>query len=144
MIVCSEWKMAQIHPYQVKVPDIKIETLKRKLKDATYIQDVEFADDWDYGAPLSVVKRLAARWADGFDWRAAEAEMNQLPQFTTRIHIDGFEDLEMHFVHQKSSQEDSIPLLFAHGCLWLRSSHYPANTCQGQEVSSKCKSYYPF
>jgi pimeloyl-ACP methyl ester carboxylesterase len=38
-----------------------------------------------------------------------------LPQFTLPIQVDGFEPLNIHFVHQTSSHKDAIPLIFIHG-----------------------------
>ncbi|CAG9951538.1 unnamed protein product [Clonostachys rosea f. rosea IK726] len=103
-------------PFQISVPEKALQSLKNKLLSSTYFEEVEFADDWDYGAPMRDVKRLARYWADGFDWRAQEAKINStLPQFTTTVHVDKFGDLEMHFVHQKSDNPKSIPLLFCHG-----------------------------
>lgn len=108
--------MANIKPYKIAVPDADIEKLKTKLSLATFPQDVEMSDSWSYGTPLKEIKRLAAYWQNGFDWRAAEAKLNeQLSQFTTTISVDGFDDIEVHFVHHKSNRPDSIPLLFSHG-----------------------------
>ena len=82
----------------------------------------EFPDElddagWDYGAPLADVKRLTAYWKDRFDWKHQEADINKLPQFQTRIKVDGYEALRIHFVHQKSESSKAIPLLFVHGCM---------------------------
>ncbi len=105
-----------ISPFSIRVPDTAIEQLKAKLSAAAFADRVEFSDDWNYGAPLSDVKRLAKRWEDGFDWREQEATLNQLPHFTTPIEVDGFGKLNIHFLHQRSSNANSIPLLFVHGC----------------------------
>lgn len=70
---------------------------------------------WDYGAPLADVKRLAKYWEDGFDWRAQEAKLNELPNFQKAIKADGFPELDIHYVHQKAESQDAIPLLFIHG-----------------------------
>lgn len=69
---------------------------------------------WEYGAPLAEVQRLAAHWKNNFDWRKAERKLNELPNFTTKVPIDGFGDIELHFLHQPSSP-DAVPLLFVHG-----------------------------
>lgn len=108
--------MASIKPYTISVPDSAISILKRKLELATFPNEVEFSDDWNYGAPLSDVKRLAERWRDGFDWRAQESRLNELPQFTTKVPVKGFGEMNLHFIHQRSKNEKSIPLLFCHGC----------------------------
>ncbi|TFL01817.1 alpha beta-hydrolase [Pterulicium gracile] len=74
---------------------------------------------WDYGSPLAHIKRLVARWKDGYDWRVHEARINNdLPQFTRDIEIAGFGALNIHYVHQKSSRKSAIPLLYSHGCRW--------------------------
>lgn len=105
-----------ITPFKINVPDFAIEQLLVKLTTASFTDSVEFSDDWNYGSPLSDVQRLAKRWGDGFDWRKQEARLNELPQFTTPIDVDGFGTLNIHFLHQRSEKKDSIPLLFVHGC----------------------------
>ncbi|KAM5343318.1 hypothetical protein ACJ41O_014284 [Fusarium nematophilum] len=107
--------MSNIRPFKIDVPDSELASLKAKLESATFADQVEFSDDWKYGTPLSDIKRLAAYWKDGFDWRAQEAKLNEIPQFTSNISVGGFGDIEVHFLHQKSSKPDSIPLLFCHG-----------------------------
>ena len=54
-------------------------------------------------------------WLNHYDWRVHEAELNTLPQFTLPIRVDGFDTLEIHFVHQTSPRKDAIPLIFIHG-----------------------------
>ncbi|KAF7555004.1 hypothetical protein G7Z17_g2466 [Cylindrodendrum hubeiense] len=104
-----------IRPFKINVPDSTIDALKAKLAAATLPDEVDFSDDWTYGAPRSDIKRLVEHWKDGFDWRAQEKKLNQVPQFTTKVAVDGFDDLQIHFLHQKSNKADSIPLLFCHG-----------------------------
>jgi pimeloyl-ACP methyl ester carboxylesterase len=107
--------MADIKPYKVSVPDDAIKHLKDKLAVTTWPDETEFSHDWPYGAPLRDVKRLAEYWSNGFDWRKQEAEMNKMPQFETKIPVDGFGELNIHFVHKRSSRPDAIPLMFSHG-----------------------------
>ncbi|TPX07418.1 uncharacterized protein E0L32_002112 [Thyridium curvatum] len=114
--------MADIKPFKIAVPDAQLDRLKQKLSLAEFPDEADFSDDWHYGVPLADIKRLAARWRDGFDWRKAEAELNQLPHFITSIPVSGHGDLQIHFVHQRGSREEgSIPLLFCHG--WPGSYH---------------------
>ena len=106
---------SSIEPYKVSVPKHDLQLLHQKLSI------VRFPDELDgtgnaYGAPLKDIKRLAAHWKDKFDWRAAEAKINELPQFTTHIQAGpDFEALNIHFVHQESPVEGAVPLLFSHG-----------------------------
>ncbi|KAJ4353381.1 uncharacterized protein N0V89_005110 [Didymosphaeria variabile] len=107
--------MSSPEPYTVNVPDAHIEKLKRKLEDTDYPDELDTDDQWRYGAPVSDVKRLAEQWRTGFDWRKAEAEINELPNYRKKVNVDGFGDVDMHFVWQKSEVEGAIPLLFCHG-----------------------------
>ena len=106
-----------IEPFKIAVPDEALERLRAKLQLATLPGPTDFSDDPNYGARLSDIERLVSYWRDQYDWRRAEADLNsKLPQFTTTVAVDGHGDIKIHFVHQKSEREDSIPLLFCHGC----------------------------
>jgi epoxide hydrolase len=61
--------------------------------------------------PLDYLQELAGYWRDGFDWRAQEARLNQLPPFTTVI--DG---QPIHFLYVRSPEPDALPLVITHGC----------------------------
>lgn len=107
--------MADIKPFTISVADGQLEDLKARLSLAKFPQDELDGAGWDYGSPLQDVKRLTAYWRDAFDWRKAEAELNQHPHFTTSIQCTGFEPLQIHFLHQRSHVANAIPLLFIHG-----------------------------
>ncbi|KAL8939410.1 MAG: hypothetical protein Q9216_003375, partial [Gyalolechia sp. 2 TL-2023] len=106
--------MASIEPFNLSVPDAQLERLSQKLSTTDFPDELDEAG-WDYGAPLANIKRLTKYWREQYDWRKAEAKINELPQFKTPIEIDGFGTLDIHFIHQKSPVEGAIPLLFAHG-----------------------------
>ncbi|KAJ4482519.1 Alpha/Beta hydrolase protein [Lentinula aciculospora] len=102
-------------PFKISVPESKLDVLRQKLTLAEFPDELENAN-WNYGAPLADIKRIVARWKDGYDWKAEEARLNkELPQFTKDIDVDGFGTLNIHYVHQKSLIVDAIPLLFVHG-----------------------------
>ena len=105
-----------IKPYTISVPEEKLQHLAQKLDLATFPDELEDSG-WDYGAPLADVKRLTQYWKEKYDWRKHEAQINELPNFITSIQVDGFEPLEIHFVHQRSEVENAIPLFFSHGCM---------------------------
>lgn len=107
--------MSQPQPYTISVPDTAIEKLKRKLADADYPDELDTADQWPYGSPLADVKRLANHWEKKFDWRQAESKINELPNFRKSVRVEGFGDIDVHFIHQKSTNPNAIPLLFSHG-----------------------------
>jgi len=102
-------------PFQITVSEEALSLLKRKLDDARFPDEINDAE-WAYGAPLANIKRLTERWRDGYDWRVHERELNKLPMFTRSIEVQGFGDMSVHYVHQRSSVRGAIPLLFVHGC----------------------------
>ena len=102
-------------PFTIQVADSDLELLCKKLK-LTHLPDELDDAGWDYGSPLTDIRRLVNRWKNGFDWRASEATINKLPQFTRDIEVEGFGALNIHYVHKRSEVESSIPLLFIHGC----------------------------
>jgi epoxide hydrolase len=98
--------MNDIKPFRIAIPQADLDDLAARL-DRT-----RWPDDWpgdDYGIAAPVMRRLIDRWR-GFDWRAAEAQLNELPQFTTEI--DG---QRVHFVHVRSARPDALPLILTHG-----------------------------
>lgn len=107
--------MSSPSPYTINVPDAAIQKLHRKLEDTDFPDELDVVDQWPYGSPLQDVKRLAAHWKDGFDWRKAEAKLNELPNFRTKVDVEGFGDIDIHFVHRKSDTKNAVPLLFVHG-----------------------------
>lgn len=107
--------MADIQPFTISIPEASISDLQTRLSLARFPDEIDSAD-WDYGAPLADVKRLTSYWKDTYNWREAEKKLNELPNYTTTIQCDGgYEPLKIHFIHQKSTVENAIPLLFVHG-----------------------------
>jgi hypothetical protein len=102
-------------PFQIAVSEEALSLLKRKLDDTRFPDEINDAE-WAYGAPLADIRRLTERWRDGYDWRVHERELNTLPMFTWSIEVEGFGELSVHYVHQRSSVKGAIPLLFVHGC----------------------------
>ncbi|KAJ7863486.1 epoxide hydrolase N terminus-domain-containing protein [Mycena olivaceomarginata] len=68
-------------PFKISIPDALLDRLHQKLALTTLPDELEGAG-WEYGVPLADVKRLVARWSNGYDWRHHEAQLNRLPQFT--------------------------------------------------------------
>jgi epoxide hydrolase len=99
----------QITPFRIDVPQADLDDLAARLAATRWPDEVTGAGT-SYGMPLAVVKRLAQRWAGGYDWRAHEARLNELPQYTTVI--DG---QNIHFLHVRSAEPGAVPLLLLHG-----------------------------
>ena len=100
---------AEIRPFQVQVSDEALDDLRSRLGGTRWPSEVPGAG-WSRGVPLGYLKELAGYWRDGFDWRKQEAELNQVPQFTTVI--DG---QTIHFLHVRSPEPGALPLIVSHG-----------------------------
>jgi len=65
---------------------------------------------WEQGTGLGYLRDLLTYWAEEFDWRAQERELNRLTH--CRAELDG---LGIHFVHQRGKGAERIPLILTHG-----------------------------
>jgi pimeloyl-ACP methyl ester carboxylesterase len=96
-------------PFTVDVPEETLADLRRRLAGTRW-PDKESVSDWSQGMPLDKARELCAYWAEKYDWRTAEARLNELPQ--VRVEVDG---LGVHVVHARSPHPDALPLLLTHG-----------------------------
>ena len=83
-----------IRPFHVDVPDEELAELTRRIS-ATRWPSPELVGDRSQGVQLATLQQLARYWATEYDWRKAEAKLNDLPNFTTEI--DG---VDIHFIHE--------------------------------------------
>jgi len=100
---------AEIKRFLIDIPESDLDDLAARLAATRWPDELTGAGT-DYGMPLGVVQRLAERWRTGYDWRAHEARLNQIPQYTTTI--DG---QNIHFLHVPSEEPAAVPLLLLHG-----------------------------
>jgi pimeloyl-ACP methyl ester carboxylesterase len=100
-----------IRPFRVEIPQASLDDLRDRLSRVRWTSEIPGrGSPEDYGVSLATVKRLADYWRDGYDWRAAEARLNEYPQFVTEI--DG---QDIHFLHVKSPEPNALPLILTHG-----------------------------
>ncbi|MDE0509190.1 MAG: epoxide hydrolase [Gammaproteobacteria bacterium] len=98
-----------IVPFQVGVPQAELDDLRNRLAN-TRLPDQIPGTSWEYGTERGYLEELLTYWMNEFDWRAQEARINAFDQFTTEI-----DDVNMHFIHQRSANPDAIPLMIVHG-----------------------------
>src|SRR3989440_7344757 len=100
---------AAIRPFHVNVPEKALVDLRQRIV-ATRWPDRETVTDPSQGAQLAKIQALVRYWGTGYDWRKAEAKLNALPQFVTKI--DG---LDIHFIHVRSRHPNALPVIITHG-----------------------------
>lgn len=98
-----------LRPYEIAVPDEVLDDLRDRLRRTRWPEPIP-GTGWELGADVAYVRELCAHWADGYDWRAQEAWLNELPGF--RCEVDG---VDLHLWHVRGKGPDPVPLLLIHG-----------------------------
>lgn len=98
-----------IEPFRLDVPDSDLADLRTRLELTRWPDELPGVG-WAYGVPKDYLQDLVAYWRHDYDWRKAEARLNEWPQYTTTI--DG---ANVHFAHLRSPEPDAIPLILTHG-----------------------------
>jgi pimeloyl-ACP methyl ester carboxylesterase len=99
----------EITPFRIDIPQAQLDDLRDRLDRARWPEALP-GDGWDTGVPTAWLRELTDHWRTGYDWRAAEAQLNAFPQFTTEI--DG---QRIHFLHVRSAEPGAFPLVLTHG-----------------------------
>jgi pimeloyl-ACP methyl ester carboxylesterase len=98
-----------IRAFRVMIPQSELDDLRTRLR-ATRWPDKETVADQSQGPRLAQLQDLVEYWGTRYDWRRAEATLNNLPQFVTKI--DG---VDIHFIHARSRHKGARALVIAHG-----------------------------
>ena len=59
---------------------------------------------------LAYLTDLITYWRDEYEWREQERRLNAFDHYKTRI-----DDLDIHFIHQRSPEPDALPIIITHG-----------------------------
>ncbi|PVY77793.1 pimeloyl-ACP methyl ester carboxylesterase [Cupriavidus alkaliphilus] len=98
-----------IRPFKAHVPQAQLNDLRKRIA-ATRWPDKEIVNDDSQGVQTTQVRELVRYWGTKYDWRKAEAQLNALPQFVTKI--DG---VDIHFIHVRSRNPNALPVILTHG-----------------------------
>jgi pimeloyl-ACP methyl ester carboxylesterase len=100
--------IGEVRPFQIHVPD---ETLKDLAARLSRVRELAFPlSAPDLGIDLITLKRLLARWRDGFDWRRTEATLNRYEHVL--VEIDG---MDVHAVRARGEGPNPMPVIVGHG-----------------------------
>ena len=111
----------EIRPFRIEVPEADLDELADRLARTRWANELPpdtsggpptgpVPPGWAYGVPVGYVRDLVDHWRHRYDWRAWEARLNQLPQFTTTI-----DRQRIHFAHVRSPEPDATALILSHG-----------------------------
>jgi pimeloyl-ACP methyl ester carboxylesterase len=99
-----------IEPFRIAVPDDVLEDLRCRLDRTRFAAAASGGDGWAAGTDPGYLRELMKYWSDGFNWRAAEATLNELPH-----HVAMAGGRRVHFVWLRSGKPGALPLVMTHG-----------------------------
>jgi microsomal epoxide hydrolase len=99
----------KIAPFRIAVPDADLADLRARL-DRFRAPSAIAGAGWAQGMDAAFLHTLATHWRRAFDWRAIEAALNRLPQFTAEGQAGA-----IHFVHFKGVGRNPVPVVLTHG-----------------------------
>src|SRR5213596_595576 len=98
-----------ITPFSIHIEPEILSDLQERIRKTRWPDQAPSAP-WEQGTDLEYLRDLVAYWADGFDWRARERELNGFAHF--RTDVDG---IAIHFVHERARNGSGLPLILTHG-----------------------------
>jgi pimeloyl-ACP methyl ester carboxylesterase len=102
-----------ITPFTIHVEDEVLADLRARIYNTRWPDQVP-GIGWEQGTDLDELRQLLGYWADGFDWRAQERELNSFQHF--RAELDG---VYIHFVLARArgggGDGQGIPLILSNG-----------------------------
>ena len=100
---------AAVQPFSVAVDTAVLDDLRTRIR-RTRLPEAAPGERWAQGTDRDWLEGLLGYWADAFDWRAAERELNRFAHYRARIG-----DAVVHFVHERARHGGGIPLILGHG-----------------------------
>ena len=98
-----------VEPFKIDVSEEVLTDLRDRLARTRWPDQIP-GSGWDYGTDRAYLQELCEYWRTSYDWRKAEAELNQWPHFITNVLGQ-----RLHFIHARSEQADALPLIITHG-----------------------------
>jgi pimeloyl-ACP methyl ester carboxylesterase len=98
-----------VEPFAIAVDETVLTDLVTRIRRTRWPSPAPGAP-WSQGTDLDYLRDVLAYWADDFDWRARERELNGFAHF--RAEVDG---VCLHFVHERARGGGGTPLVLTHG-----------------------------
>ncbi len=95
--------------FKIRIKNKIVNELKKKILNARII-DWSPRNNKNAGLSFKDLKYISDYWANKFDWKKQEKDLNKYKQYKTKIL-----NTDLHFIHIKSKKKNAIPLLLIHG-----------------------------
>jgi pimeloyl-ACP methyl ester carboxylesterase len=99
----------EVVPLSIAVDAAVLDDLRGRIRK-TRLPAAAPGAPWAQGTDRGWLEELLKYWADEFDWRAAERELNRYAHYRARVG-----DAEVHFVHARARGGNGIPIVLGHG-----------------------------
>ena len=98
-----------IKPFKVNIKKQDLDKIYKKVKLYPW-HEMPKNGGWLYGTNIDFMKKISKYWINSFDWKKYEANINKFSNFITKV-----EDIDIHYIQEKGSRPNSMPLLLMHG-----------------------------
>ncbi|MBT1690223.1 epoxide hydrolase family protein [Dawidia soli] len=95
--------------FTVNIGEDVLDDLRKRLSLTRWPDEID-NDEWKAGTRKSYLQELCAYWQTEFDWPAQQRHLNSFKHYTAV-----FDDITLHFIHEKGQGRTSLPLLLTHG-----------------------------
>jgi len=95
--------------FNIKINNKKIIDIKNKVKNFNWkkIKDIQ---SWDMGTNKSHLEEICNHWISDYSWEKEQTRINSFKNFKAKVN-----NLNIHFIYEKSKNKNAIPLLISHG-----------------------------
>src|SRR5690242_19459794 len=93
----------RVEPFSVAVDPGVLDDLRARIRRARLPEQAP-GHQWAQGTDRQWLNDLLSYWADGFDWSAAERDLNRFAHFRARIGGS-----VIHFIHERARHGAGIP-----------------------------------
>ena len=98
-----------IKQYKISVPKSTLNEIYKKVRNFPW-SATQNMNGWEYGTNLNYLKSISKYWITKYNWKKFENKINSFKNYKTRV-----EDINLHFIFEKSKNPNSRPLLLLHG-----------------------------
>lgn len=86
----------RVTPFSIHVEEETLADLRARIHNTRWPDQIPGVG-WEQGTDRDSLRALLTYWADDFDWRAQERELNAFQHF--RAELDG---VHIHFIHERA------------------------------------------
>lgn len=102
--------MTAVTPFKIAISDDRLSWIGGRVRCFDW-ESFPDAGGWSAGIAKQALRTITDRWIGGYDWRAEEAVLNELPQFRCEMDTG-----TLHFIHiQTPGGASRPPVLLLHG-----------------------------